>query len=651
MNFRIRYFIYYFLLSGIFLKSQVVYKLDPITVSATRIPTLENESGKSITIINSDEINNLPINSIDELFRYIGGVNVNSRNDFGVQVDVGIRGSTFSQVLFLIDNISLNDPLTGHFNANIPLPISEIESVEIIRGPASASYGSNAVGGVIHIKTKSYTLGKNIGSSKFKSSVQIGQNNLKTIDVGFSKPYKKFFFSGSSRLSSSDGEVYNNPNYLIGTSNNSTYNTNFSILTNTFSLAYFLNSKMKFYFRLGNDKRDFNAKYFYTTSPYDESFEKISSFWIQSGLKIDYGKNILEFNFGNKILKDTFIFNPLFSTNNHRTNKSTYLVSYYIPFSNKLEIAVGGQYVFKNIQSSDRGNHWNESKGLFGVLNIKLLKNINQSLSLRIENDNYINEIIPLFQYNLSYNKSNLVFRSSIGMAFRSPDFTERYISSQIDSLSPGRNFGNPNLKSEKSISYEVGVDYSAKNNLKINSSIFYRESNDLIDYTITNSSAISNNSNLYYDENYFYSKNIFFSHLIGMEVILRKKIIFNNTTFFNLTSNYTQLKTASSENDLSKYLSNHPTQNFSLNLLFNYKFFSFSHLINYVERKEELNESINSKIPRNYLVNNIKISFLMNKRLSFYFKITNLNNMIYQDILGAPLPGRWASIGITHLN
>ena len=52
-----------------------------------------------------DEIKKLPINSIDELFRFLTGVNVNARNDFGVQVDVGIRGSTFSQVLFLIDNI------------------------------------------------------------------------------------------------------------------------------------------------------------------------------------------------------------------------------------------------------------------------------------------------------------------------------------------------------------------------------------------------------------------------------------------------------------------------------------------------------------------------------------------------------------------
>ena len=137
-----------------------------------------------------------------------------------------------------------------------------------------------------------------------------------------------------------------------------------------------------------------------------------------------------------------------------------------MPFSNRLKFAFGGQYVYKKINSSDRGNHSNDSKGLFGIVHLNLFNNVNQSLSLRLENDSYVDEIIPLFQHNIAYEIKSLVFRSSIGMAFRSPDFTERYISSMIDSLSPGRNLGNPNLKSEKSISYDVGIDLQMKKNL-----------------------------------------------------------------------------------------------------------------------------------------------------------------------------------------
>ena len=643
--------IIFFIFFYSFLNSQIVYELDAVNVSATRIPSSKSESGKSITIFNSQEIKNMPINSIDELFRFLSGVNVNTRNDFGVQVDVGIRGSTFSQVLFLIDNVSLNDPLTGHFNANIPLPISEIESIEIIRGPASGSYGANAVGGVIHIKTKSYVLSENIDSGKMVTSVNFGKNNLKTIDIGLSKSFKKFFFSAGSRLSNSDGEVIVNPNYRIGTSSDSLYNTNFEIMTNTFSLAYFFNQKIKYYLRVGNDQRDFNAKYFYTTSTYDESYEKISSFWLQSGLKINFGNNIFEFNVGNKILNDEFIFNPLFSINNHKTNKNSYLISYYVPFSRKLKLAFGSQYIYKKINSSDRGNHWNDSKGLFGIIHLNLFNNLNQSLSLRLEKDSYVDEIIPLFQHNIAYKIRNLVLRSSIGTAFRSPDFTERYISSQIDSLSPGRNLGNPNLKSEKSISYDIGVDVKMKNKLNLSNTIFFRKSSDLIDYTWTNSNYIENNKNLYLNEDYFYAQNIFYSNVFGLEFEIEKKIQFNNENLIDVKLSYTQLKTSSTQNQLSKYLSNHPNKIFSINSNLNGKNFQISLLSNYIEREKEIYEIINAEVPKSYFLNNLKINYFINDKVSINCKINNLTNTKYQDILGSSLPMRWPSIGIMYLN
>ena len=78
--------------------------LDSILVSATRLPVKKIESGKNITIISSEEIKQLPITSVDELLQYIGGINTNSRAGFGVQSDIGMRGSTFSQVLILLIN-------------------------------------------------------------------------------------------------------------------------------------------------------------------------------------------------------------------------------------------------------------------------------------------------------------------------------------------------------------------------------------------------------------------------------------------------------------------------------------------------------------------------------------------------------------------
>ena len=77
--------------------------LDSVTVSATRLPVKKYESGKNITVLSQQDIQQLPVTTVDELLQYVGGVNINSRGSFGVQADIGMRGSTYSQVLVLVD--------------------------------------------------------------------------------------------------------------------------------------------------------------------------------------------------------------------------------------------------------------------------------------------------------------------------------------------------------------------------------------------------------------------------------------------------------------------------------------------------------------------------------------------------------------------
>jgi iron complex outermembrane receptor protein len=70
--------------------------LDSVKVSATRLAVKKYESGKNITVLSQREIQQLPVTSVDELLQYVGGINVNSRGGFGVQADIGMRGSTYS---------------------------------------------------------------------------------------------------------------------------------------------------------------------------------------------------------------------------------------------------------------------------------------------------------------------------------------------------------------------------------------------------------------------------------------------------------------------------------------------------------------------------------------------------------------------------
>ncbi len=202
------------LLSFIFITNYAQTALDEVLVSASRIQSKKYESGKNITVISQKEIAQLPVNSVDELLQYVGGVNINNRGGFGVQSDIGMRGSTFSQVLVLVDNQRINDPLTAHFNNYVPIPLSEVHHIEIVRGSASASFGADAVGGIIHIKTKTYEgLFNNQEISSTNGNVGIGDHNLSMLDAGVHQQSKRFGFSAAVKSSESDGEQLVNPNF------------------------------------------------------------------------------------------------------------------------------------------------------------------------------------------------------------------------------------------------------------------------------------------------------------------------------------------------------------------------------------------------------------------------------------------------------
>lgn len=152
-------------------------ELDSVVVTANLIPQKRNETGKSVIIIAGNDLEKLPVSSLDELLKYLPGIEIQQRGINGTQSDIIIRGGTFQQVLVIIDGVRVNEPLTGHFNGYIPLHPEDIYKIEITKGAAASMYGSDAIGGVIHIITRKKTnaqKNKISGGTKFGS---FGLNN------------------------------------------------------------------------------------------------------------------------------------------------------------------------------------------------------------------------------------------------------------------------------------------------------------------------------------------------------------------------------------------------------------------------------------------------------------------------------------------
>ncbi|NBV56511.1 MAG: TonB-dependent receptor [Bacteroidetes bacterium] len=632
------------LLSFIFITNYAQTALDEVLVSASRIQSKKYESGKNITVISQKEIAQLPVNSVDELLQYVGGVNLNNRGGFGVQSDIGMRGSTFSQVLVLVDNQRINDPLTAHFNNYVPIPLSEVHHIEIVRGSASASFGADAVGGIIHIKTKTYEgLFNNQEISSTNGNVGIGDHNLSMLDAGVHQQSKRFSFSAAVKSSESDGEQLVNPNFANAQRGDSLHYNFFDLKTYTAAVTY-RGDKLKFYARGGSDYREFAAKHFYTTSTYDESIEKVSSYWTQTALIFDQENSRTELNASYRNGKDSFAFNPLFTPNEHTTQRINATLSQNRKMGG-VDVSFGIQTDYQDIVSTDRGDHQTNSNAAF-ILAQKRINQLHLNGGIRIENSEKIGtQLVP--QLNASYKMDNLVLRSSLGRSIRQADFTERFTSYKLSNLTPGRNVGNPDLEAESSYNFDLGADVYLSENLQFSNTLFFRQSSNLIDYTLTNSDAISNLTNLQPNSDYLYAKNISESTTWGNEFGLKyTQNIQNGQIAASL--NYTYLNTSTPDSVVSKYIANHPIHNLNGSLNIRYAGLGLNIGGALITRNAEAVEVINAEIKDQYAILNLKLSYTIKEfPASVYMDVRNALDTRYQEILGSQMPGRWIMGGI----
>ncbi|MCB0586365.1 MAG: TonB-dependent receptor plug domain-containing protein, partial [Phaeodactylibacter sp.] len=252
------------------LSGQPLTDLDTIIVKTARIPLNSRETGRNISIIQGRNIQKMAFTSLDELLQYIPGIEVQSRNAFGAQGDISMRGATFSQVLVLVDGMKLNDPLTAHFNGYLPVTPAEIERIEVLRGAASAMYGADAVGGVINIITKGFGDSRE-EEQEVSGQVNYGEHRLVNAQQGFSVRKGRSYAGGGFSMNQSDGELI--AEQVLDNATLESYNNFFNLKTFGLSLGYRLSETWRIQARTAYDDRHFSARYFYTASPLDKSVE------------------------------------------------------------------------------------------------------------------------------------------------------------------------------------------------------------------------------------------------------------------------------------------------------------------------------------------------------------------------------------------
>lgn len=614
-------------------QTEKIQEMDSVTVSATIVPVKAAQTGRSITTVSAEEIKKLPAQTIDELLRYLPGVEVQARGPKGSQSDILIRGGTFQQVLIIIDGVRVNDPVTGHFNGYFPIATAEIERIEILRGASSALYGSDAVGGVVQIITKTFA-----GTNENKSgsaTLSLGEYNYLNTDIGLQHKIGKWNFAGGAMGNNSSGVQQRGMRGF------------FHNYTTSFSAAVKANNNWNLGFRLAYDSRDFGAQNFYTSFASDSAIEKVNTFWSQAQARWSRRKLLWVSSAGYKSTHDNYLFNKMSIANNNKSSLIQAQSYLHYTFNTSLGLTAGMQIVNKGIKSNDRGNHHLTQVGFYTILNSELSKHFTLHPALRVEYDSKENlNFLPQLNASLHFSKAQL--RGTVGRTIRDADFTERY-NNYAKLLVTGGRIGNPDLHAETAWTYELGVDVIPINHLKISGTVFQRNQSKMIDYVPTPYSEMPNQHNLSPTGSYALALNISSVTNNGWELFVQWKRNFSQNHSLVLQAGATGLN--SKLPDGSKpglYLSNHA--NFLGNLMtaVQLKKLSISVSALYKKRPSQEASGLNTILNKDYFLLNTRIGFLITHKMNLFMQVDNVGNTFYTDLLGAQMPGRWVMGGVT---
>jgi len=444
------------------------------------------DAPSSVIVFTHKEIETMGISSLEELLNFVPGFQTTRDIEQGTANRISARGrsSALSEsVLFLLNGQRLNDLYTGGVSLlNRMIPVENIKQVEIIRGPGSALYGSNAFLGVVDIRTF---------DDLNSFDVKFGTENVREASANFAHEYGDVKIAGFLKAFSEEGFEYNNVTDIFGNEGETTdpakgmdayFTMNYKSLTlHARHMDRTLNDFLTFGALANNvnsektKQSSFDAK-FSTEVSEDVRLEFASGYsqdqWLTQALLIPAGIEIAP----GFALSENFVGGPFLESYNFNLN-----VDGFFKVSKTNQLIAGASFEKSAISSvknlmnhhpielepqgrvvefADASTTFNreESRNIVGLY-LQDKQTIGESISLTagVRFDNY-NDFGSSFNPRFAFIYST-PFDSKIkfmyGNAFRAPNFLELY-----DKNNPV-DFGNPDLKAETVQTIEVAYAQS----------------------------------------------------------------------------------------------------------------------------------------------------------------------------------------------
>ena len=445
--------------------------LEEMVISASGYEQNTEDAAASITVISADELEKKNYRDVTDALASVPGVYVSGG---GSSSDITMRGLGGKYTLILVDGkrqgsreTRPNSDGPGIEQGWLP-PVTAIERIEVVRGPMSSLYGSDALGGVINVITKKV-------QSEWHGEVSVGTVIQEDSDSGDSRQ-ADFYVAGPVVENKLGLEVYGQISQRDEDNIESGYAEQ-QIENLTGKATWQLNDRQSLKLEAGTEKqtRDRTAG---NSSDSDSTNDyQRDHFSVTNELSTNSGQHTTYLSY---------------EENDNKTREmvyeSTVLNHQSHLFFDRHTLTVGGQ--FENQTLTDSGNQLNSDldqlerwqAAVFAEDEYYLTDSFSLTTGLRVnEDENYGTAVTPRL-YGVWKTTDSITLKGGISAGYRSPDLRQATDGwGQITGRGSGMILGNSDLEAEKSISHEIGIAWNNYQGTKAELTAFYTQFKDKI--------------------------------------------------------------------------------------------------------------------------------------------------------------------------
>jgi vitamin B12 transporter len=425
--------------------------LDTILVTEGLTPVEQEKSGRAFTVITSQQLEQNQVRYVADALRQVPGFAVSRTGSSGGFTQVRVRGAEGNHLLVMVDGIDVSETSGGEFDFG-SLQAADIERIEILRGPQSAFWGSNALAGVVNIITKGGI--RNGYEVSGRSETGTDGTFLGGVSVRGGGEIYDLALSGSLRQN--DGFNISEFGSEKDGDRNATLNGKFNIdVTPDFKLDATL--------RYVNRKSDTDAQSWMTGLVEDtddqtatrEFFGSVGATYVSLDGALTQKARFT----GSDVYREYLAGGAVTSDNDGNRYNGTYQASYAFDTADflnaKHQLTGGYEWERETFKPSHLDERFGRSTNSFiGEYRGEFLDQIYLNAALRRDlNDEFANATTYSLSGAWKIPGTATRLHSSVGTGVTNPTFFEQF------GFTPDFFIGNPNLKPEESLGWDIGIE------------------------------------------------------------------------------------------------------------------------------------------------------------------------------------------------